>query len=92
MDFPDFDEWVALFQEDPEAFERKRQEFLEQYIEEEWADDPDRQQRARAMLWRMEQNFRHINDPIERFNVVVAEFWEQVNKFNDALHNLQDKL
>jgi hypothetical protein len=92
MDFPDFDEWVALFQENPEAFERKRQEFLEQYIEEEWAGDPDRQQRARAMLWRMEQNFRHIGDPTERFNMVVAEFWEQVNKFNDALHRLKDEL
>lgn len=83
-----FDDWKALFEEDPELFEQKRQEFLEQYIEEQWADDPDRQQRAKAILWRMEQNYRHIKDPIARFNKVVEEFWIQVAKFKDALDKL----
>ena len=84
-----FDDWKALFEEDPELFEQKRQEFLEQYIEEQWADDPDRQQRAKAILWRMEQNYRHIKDPIARFNKVVEEFWVQVAKFREALDDLK---
>lgn len=84
----DFDEWKDLFEQDPEAFEQKRQDFLTDYIVNQWPDDPDHQQRAQAILWRMEQNYRHVKDPIERFNMVVAEFWSQVNKFKDALDQL----
>ena len=84
-----FDDWKALFEEDPELFEQKRQEFLEDYIEEMYADDPDKQQRAKAILWRMEQNYRHIKDPIARFNKVVEEFWTQVTKFREALDELK---
>ncbi len=83
-----FDEWKTLFEEDPELFEQKRQDFLTDYIVNQWPDDPDRQQRAQALLWRMEQNYRHVKDPIERFNMVVAEFWKQVHKFKDALDQL----
>lgn len=86
-----FDEWKELFEKDPEEFERVRQQFLEEYIETQYADE-DEKQRARAILWRMEQNYRHIKDPIERFNMVVAEFWKQVHKFNDALHYMKDEL
>ncbi len=83
-----FDDWKGLFESDPELFEKKRQEFLEEYITNQWAEEPDKQQRARALLWRMEQNYRNVKDPTERFNMVVAEFYEQVNKFKDALDQL----
>lgn len=84
-----FDDWKALFEQDPEMFEQKRQEFLEEYIEGHWAGDPDKQQRAKALLWRMEQKHRHIKDPVERFNMVVAEFWTQVEKLKAALDMLK---
>ena len=45
MTGPNFDDWAALFEKDPEEFERKRKEFIDNYIEEQWADDPDRIQR-----------------------------------------------
>jgi len=80
-----FDEWNELFKGDPEAFEKKRQEFLESYIIDQWSAEPNKQQRARATLWRLEQNYRHIKDPVERFNMIVAEFWKQVSKLKDAL-------
>lgn len=82
-----FDEWAKLAQEDPEAFEQKREEFLETYICEQW-DDPDEQQRARAILWRAEMNYSRIKDPTERFNRVVADFYDQVVKFRDAINSL----
>lgn len=84
-----FDDWAELFKQDPEMFEEKRQEFLESYITNMY-DDPEQQQRAKAILWRMEQNYRHIKDPIARFNKVVEHFWEQVNSFKEAL-DLFDK-
>lgn len=89
MTGPNFDDWAALFEKDPEEFERRRQEFINDYIEEQWADDPERMQRAKAIMWRMEQNYRHIKDPIARFNKVVEEFWVQVKKFQEALDGLK---
>jgi hypothetical protein len=82
-----FDEWAELYKKDPELFEKKRQEFLKEYIANQWPDDPDKRQRAEAQLWRMEQNYRHVKNDTERFNMVVAEFWKQVQKFQDALNS-----
>lgn len=87
MDELNFDEWKDLHERDPEMFEQKRWEFINQYITDMYPDDEDRQQRGRAFLWRMEQNYRHIKDPTERFNQVVAEFWKQVQKFQEALNS-----
>jgi hypothetical protein len=81
----DFEEWNQLYKQDPELFEQKRKAFLTEYIGKQWGDDPDAAQRAHAILWRMEQNYRHVNNDVERFNMVVAEFWKQVVKFKDAL-------
>lgn len=80
-----FDDWAELHQRDPELFEEKRREFINDYIAGMYPDDEDRQQRGRAFLWRLEQNYRHVKDPTERFNCVVAEFWKQVGKFKGAL-------
>lgn len=85
MQRPNFDDWAELFRSDPELFEVKRKQFLAEYIADYWSDDPDKQQRAEATLWRMEQNYRHIVDPVERFNVVVVEFWKQVEKLKHSL-------
>ena len=89
MEIPDFDYWKTLFEEDPELFDKKRQEFLEEYIRVT-CDGEDRQQRARAILWRMEQNYRHLKDPIARFNKVVEEFWTQTARFQQALDTFKD--
>ncbi len=77
-----FDEFVALFAHDPEAAQAKADALVEDYIS---SLDADKQQRARAYHWRLQQELRHYKDPIARMNKMVELFWKGVNQFNAVL-------
>lgn len=81
----DFDRLVSLNKEDPQAFELERQKLLEEFIS---TLPEDRQQKARAIIWRQDMELRHLSG-VERFNQVVAGFWKQVGAF---YHSLGGKL
>lgn len=85
-----FEYWKDLYESDPFGFEIRREECLGEYIAEQWADDPIFQQRARAVVWRLNQDLRHIKNPTERFNQLVVHFWQQVKKFQSALNDLTE--
>lgn len=77
-----FDELKTLFEEDPVAAEDKVKEILEEYIS---SLDEERQQRARAFNWRLQQDLRKYKDPVARMNVMVEKFWAGVQEFQQAL-------
>lgn len=79
-----FDELKDLFESDPDAAEEKVKEILEEYIQ---TLEPERQQRARAYNWRVQQELRNFNDPIARMNKMVEMFWKGVQEFQQALQN-----
>lgn len=81
MDF-NFDEMVVLFAKDPDAAQAKAESMIEEYIN---TLDPEKQQRARAYNWRLQQELRHYKDPIARMNKMVELFWSGVNRFNEVL-------
>lgn len=72
---------LLLLKDDPDAFERKRQEIIERFIE---AQPEERQGRYRKMQWRIDQERKRFKDPIACYNRLVAMFWEQVEKFQNG--------
>lgn len=79
---PVFDELVQL-RGDPEAFEKRRKEILE----ETFSTMPEElQRRMRLQQWSLEQQLERIKNPTERFNRMVALFWEGFGRFQDAVN------
>lgn len=81
MDF-DFDELASLFKTDPVAAQAKANSIIDDYIQ---TLEPEKQQRARAYNWRLQQELRHYKDPIARMNKMVELFWIGVEQFQAAL-------
>lgn len=79
-----FDELKTLFETDPPAAEEKVKEILEEYIQ---TLEPERQQRARAFNWKIQQDLRNFKDPVARMNKMVEMFWKGYQTFNTALNN-----
>lgn len=86
----DFDYWKELFETDPERYEIEKRQAVEKAVDE-LTDDEEARKRYKAMMWRQDQKFRNIKDPIARYNAVVADFWENTHApFQECLNDLVD--
>lgn len=85
-----FEELVQLFQDDPEAFEQYRKQRLEEEIIKMCDGCPEKEDRCRAFVWRMEQELSKYTDPIARYNKMVEMFWKQVEEFKNATQLLEN--
>lgn len=86
MDTPkefDFDEMASLAKDDPEEFDRRHRQLVEDLIVRTFSDKEERQ-RARARQSNLMQRLSLEKDPKQRKNKMVEIFWEQFNRFNDA--------
>lgn len=79
-----FDELKTLYETDPAAAEVKVVQIMDEYIS---TLSPERQQRARAFNWRIQQELRNLIDPIARMNRMVEMFWAGVKEFQQVLQN-----
>lgn len=77
-----FDELSHLFATDPVAAEIKAKELIDDYIE---TLDTEKQQRARAFSWRIQQELRNYKDPQARLNKMIEMFWAGVKDFKNVL-------
>lgn len=84
-----FDELKTLFETDPVAAEQKANEIIEEYI---MTLPDERQQRVRAINWRIQQELRHVKDPTARMNKMVEMFWNGVKEFQDVLKSPKEVL
>lgn len=87
-----FNDHVDLFEKDPVAFEAYRIRALEENIEKmiERGSTEESIANCRRSLWRMQTALSKHNNPICRFNAMVALFFEQNDRFTDALRMLSD--
>ena len=84
-----FNELSDLYDTNPLAAEVKAKQILEDYI----ATLPEeRQQRARAYNWRIQQELRKFKDPVARMNKMVEMFWDGVKDFQSALDGTHPSL
>ena len=84
-----FDELKTLFETDPVAAEEKVSQIMEEYIS---SLEPERQQRARAFNWRIQQDLRKYKDPVARMNRMVEMFWSGVKEFQHTLQHPEQVL
>ncbi|MCW9054690.1 MAG: DUF3135 domain-containing protein [Candidatus Pacebacteria bacterium] len=86
IDGMSFEEWVELFKDNSDEFERKRLALLNAEIEKH--PDENVRERLRAVLWEFETRMGKVDNPIARFNAVVADLLgNRLQALNDALNN-----
>ncbi len=78
-----FDRLSELYQEDPEQFEKVRQQLLNDAFEKMAKNGTpnDRIERYKAALWQQDQVLNKYKNEITRFNRLVELFYEQVKRF-----------
>ncbi len=71
----DFEEWAALAQSDPRAFEKMRQAAIDDYI----TSVPDaHQERLRRLQWRIEQERRLARTPMGACLRISRMMWDSL--------------
>lgn len=87
-----FDELAELYRTDPQAFEEKRKEMLEDNLVKICGDCPEKLARCRAMQWRIDQELSRYKNPVAKYNKMVEMFWKQFSEFQVSLNTLQGEI
>jgi hypothetical protein len=78
----DFDQWCDLAQRDPDAFERKRRQVVDQLID----DMPKRRrERMRRLQWRIEAVCARSATPTAAYIALSEMMWDSVYRQRDLL-------
>jgi hypothetical protein len=81
----DFDTWMELAKQDPEAFENERQAFLHRFI----SDMPEKaQQRMECLQWRVDKERELSKTPMEAAGRIYDMMWDSVSLVHDELQGL----
>lgn len=83
-----FDEWLQLANNDPEAFEKRRQQAIDALIAE---TSGEQQQRLRGLQWRIDMERRKYKDSLVRCQRVFSMMWSSVYGDNGLLQALHGK-
>ncbi len=81
----DFDEMARLATEDPEAFERRREQLLTTAIEKA---APDVQRRLRGLQWQVDQVRNTTSNPMASCIRISRMMWDSVLEKDGLLENL----
>ena len=86
----DFDHWMKLAKDDPEAFEKQREAAIDGYI----SNVPGTVQRDRLqrLQWRVNKEREMAKSPMDAAIRIYDMMWESVGKNIDALQDLADAL
>lgn len=88
----DFDTWAALARSDPEAFELRRKELIEQFIA---AAPAHLQARLRGLQWRIDIERKRYKHPLKSCIALHAMMWEAMygeGGLLEALNRLREPL
>ena len=81
-----FDDWSALAKSDPDAFEQRRKQVIEQFIS---SVPPERQQRLRHLQWRVDMERHRCANPMKSCVRLYTMMWDSVYGRNGLLEVLQ---
>ncbi|NIR97928.1 MAG: DUF3135 domain-containing protein [Gammaproteobacteria bacterium] len=71
-----FDAWVALASADPEAFETRRKQLIDQVIQK--ASRPEQRHRLRCLQWRIDMERRRARTPMAACLRIYRMMWDSV--------------
>lgn len=86
--FGNFDDWAALARTDPEAFERRRREVIESFIES--TPEAHREQ-LRRLQWRIDTERNRAPTPLAACIRISAMMWESVTGEHGLLATLEGR-
>lgn len=81
----DFDEMLALAQQDPESFEEKRLEYIEAFLDKIPAE---KQRRLRGLQWQVDQARLLARTPMASCIAISNMMWDSLNRLNHQQREL----
>ena len=88
MDCLNFDELSELWRNDTEAAEAYHRAIIDDFI---LGLPEEKQERARGLQWRIDQELRKYKNPISRMNRMVELMWESFFELNSALNRVPEE-
>ena len=82
----DFDAWVELARQDPQAFEEKRKHIIEAAIQ---GAPKEKQQRLRCLQWKLDKIRETSRTPMMACLQINRLLWENVTGEHGLLNSLQ---
>jgi len=82
----DFDAWVKLARQNPQAFEEKRKKIIDEAI---LRASPPRQQRLRCLQWKLDKIRETSRTPMIACLHINRLLWESVTSEHGLLNSLQ---
>ncbi len=84
----DFDEWMALYQQDPEAFEQRRADLIQSAISRA---PKHHQRRLNGLQFQVDMERRRTHSPLKCCLRVSALMWEKFDTLRANLNELSDQ-
>jgi hypothetical protein len=81
MEILETDDLARLWREEPDKAEAYHRAIIEDFI---LGLPEDKQERARGLQWRIDQELRKLKDPIARMNRMCELMWESFFELDDA--------
>lgn len=81
----DFDKWSTLANKDPQAFEERRQQLINEFIMEL---PEDKRQRMRCLQWRVDSVRRLSKTPMAACIAISRMMWDSIKGENGLLDTL----
>jgi len=82
----DFDEWLELSKRDPETFESRRLESIEELIN---SAPEDRQHRLRCLQWKIDRVRDKMSTPLAACVAISDMMWDSLDKLNQLYHDCE---
>lgn len=86
----DFDEWVRLAKDDPDAYENKRAEMIQEVID---SASPEVKRRMQGLQWQIDQIRSTSTNPMSSCLKISQMMWDKVigeDGLVDHMHQLSD--
>lgn len=71
----DFDDWSELAARDPEAFERRRSQVIEEFIQQA---PESKQHRLRCLQWRVDRTRERASNPVSACVRISQMMWDSL--------------
>lgn len=82
----DFDKWMKLYQEDPEAFERERQNAIGTLLD---SVPEERKERLRRLQWRIDAERHRRRSAIGSMVAIYRMMFAELSRLSGSLEVLQ---
>jgi len=82
----DFDEWLELSRRDPESFEVRRLQSIEELIN---SAPEERQHRLRCLQWKIDRVRDKMATPMAACVAISDMMWDSLDKLNQLYHDCE---